>query len=180
MQLIAKADAQAMGKGENLSGIGLYRSGTYYLMVTSKGYHSNTLDPYTLNLSVDPVSDDVELEPNNNFEHAFLIKTTNVSAQINFPGDRDFFYVPVTESGGTYRIECIPDTEMDPSITLFDAQRREVIRIDNNRGNGSREILPAYTFSNPFYILIEDRSGLVGKLFQYDIHVNTVTDTKDL
>ncbi len=87
---LASSVTGGAGDGGRLEGIGIMKSGKYYIMAASN-FESNCNTPYELQLTTRNYDYSTELEPNNNFETANLIMKDEISAKIFPEGDRDYY-----------------------------------------------------------------------------------------
>ncbi len=153
-RLISGSDKNGSGSGENLTGIGIKRSGTYYIMAASKNYSYNNDEAYQLYYRINEYDPSREIEPNNKPDSANTIDHNSITGRINGPGDFDFYrFVPQSENV-YYRIKVEPAQGLDIKFSLLDPERKKLFEI-NNGGTGKNEIFPDFISSKAFYILVK-------------------------
>ncbi len=149
MQLLAQADNNQAGLGEEFRGIGITEPGTYYLMVSSLGYGANTDMPYHLTINKREFDPSMEMEPNDSPEKAGAIVRNMVRGAINSPNDADYFHYSSEGITGTYRLTLTPDGKSDLMLSVFSRKGKKIIEI-NNGGPGEQEVYPDFTFGGDF------------------------------
>jgi hypothetical protein len=126
-------------------------------MAASKGFSSNSDEPYTLGVVVREHESGVEMEKNDDFDTANKIVNNLVVGKINSRDDIDFF-VYQADGPGMYRIELRPPDDMDAMLTLYNSDKEKVIDI-NNSGRGKREVFPNFFTNKKFYLQVSSRTG---------------------
>ena len=101
--------------------------GGYYLVLRGKSKRGAPLSPYTLKASLEAAPDDLELEPNDDVEHATLLRDT-ATGYLSPPGDVDFYRVE-SDAGGILHAEVSgPDGGVE--LALVGADGGVVSRAD--------------------------------------------------
>ena len=154
---IARSDKGGTGEPESLSGVGIQKSGTYYVMVASKGYMANYDEPYTVSVSLKEHDSGAEMESNDDFGTANTIVNNVITGKINSRDDRDFFLYKVNEPS-LYRIELRPPEDMDGLFSLYGKDREKIIDI-NNAGKGKKEVYPDFYADRDFYVAVSARAA---------------------
>jgi hypothetical protein len=174
---LASSGAGMAGDGERLEGIGIMKSGKYYIMAASN-FESNNNTPYKLQLTTRNYDYSTELEPNNNFDTANLLMKNEISAKIFPEGDKDY-YLYKTESKDTstvggqylYRIEASSEN-INLILKVFDENRKKLFEIDNLKGPG-KEIMPDAFLKKNFYIEVSGK-GAVDPASEYKLSVSSI------
>jgi hypothetical protein len=156
-ELISMADNGGAGEPESISGAGIKKSGSYYVMVASKGYTANHDEPYTLNVTLKEHDSGTEMEPNNGFESTNTF-SNNITGKINSKDDRDVFLYQSNSGPSIYRIELRPPEDMDAILTLYNIDHEKIIDI-NSGGKSKKEVYPNFYTDKDFYIAVTARSG---------------------
>jgi hypothetical protein len=157
---IARADNETEGGDESISGIGLSGRGKYYISVASKNYQSNNNNPYQLSFSIERGSDAVEIEKNDSIETANPIKNNIVTARINTPSDKDFFYFEPPGEIHWCRMELRTPPSSDAAFNIYDSKGIKIAGI-NNGGRDFREIYPDLYISGRVYIEVYYKNSRV-------------------
>lgn len=163
---IASSDSAGTGEGERLEGIGVRKSGTYYIMVASH-FESNPYIPYGLKVSSRTYDFSTEIEPNNNFGTANLIVKEEITGRIFPEGDKDYYYFDAHSSNkdneqtqrNQYKIEASSEG-LDLILKIFDENMKKLFETDNLKSPG-REIIPNAFIKNNFYVEISSRRGAI-------------------
>jgi len=151
--LITSSDNNPAGIGEEIMGIGITKPGSYYVMVTAKGYASSD-QPYKIMYDLRKHNVSEEMEPNNNFNSANQFVQNHMKGRISSDGDRDFFlYRSGSGRKDFYRIEVRPPEAVDAKISLYDKNRNLIISLDNS-GAGGNEVFPNFCSTEDFFIVI--------------------------
>jgi len=154
---IAMADNGGAGEPETISGAGIKKSGTYYIMVASKGYTANHEEPYTLSAVLKEHDSGTEMEPNNDFESTNNISNI-ITGRINSKDDKDIYLYQANSGPSIYRIELRPPEDMDAILTIYDSDREKILDI-NSGGRSKKEVYPNFYAEKDFYIAVSARSG---------------------
>jgi hypothetical protein len=155
---IAVSDNGGAGEPESITGAGIKTSGSYYAMVTSKGYTANHEEPYTLKASLRERDSGAEMEPNNDFEAANSIVNNVIVGKIASKEDRDLFFYQTDGGPSIYRIELRPPEDMDAMLTLYSIDREPIIDI-GSVGKGRKDVYPDFFTEKGFYIAVAAKSG---------------------
>jgi hypothetical protein len=155
---IAMSDNGGTGEPEAITGAGIKKSGSYYILVASKGYTANNEEPYTLKASLREHDLGTEIEPNNDFETANSISNNVIIGKISSKDDKDVFLYQVNGGPSIYRIELRPPDDMDAMLTLYSIDRELIIDI-NSGGKGKKEVYPNFFTDKDFYIAVTSKSG---------------------
>ena len=147
---LASSDNGGVGEPETITGAGIQKSGSYYIMAASRNYSANSDEPYTLNTTIREHDSGVEMEGNDDVESANTIVNNLISGRINSKNDRDMFRYPA-DAPGIYRIELKSPEDMDALVTLYNGDKDKVIDI-NNSGMGKKEVYPNFYTERDFYI----------------------------
>jgi hypothetical protein len=148
-RIMARADTEE--GSARLKGIGINRTGTYFLCVYARGFSANADDRYLLNITRREFDPGVEIEPNNSFESA-RETGDSVRGTIYPDNDVDFFYYP-SERLQQYRIELTSPPRLNTRLRIFDDSFRQLYQIDN-QGAGLPELMPNITHDGPFFISV--------------------------
>ena len=175
--VIAKSDNGGIGDPEAITGAGIKKSGSYYIMVASKGYTANNDEPYTLNVTLREHDPGFEMEGNDDFESANKIVNNSIVGRMNSPGDRDMFLYQVS-GPGIYRIELRPPEDMDAMFTLYNSDKDRVMEV-NNAGRGTKEVYPNYYTDRDFYIMVSSKSGYELPKGEYFLSVTPFKNIED-
>jgi len=177
-QEISKSDNGQRGSGEEIRGIGIKKSGRYYVMVTCKNYEANHDDPYYLTAVIRESDSSKEMEPNGDIESANIIINNHVGGEISNGGDADFYcYKPIDEFG-IYRILLEPAGDDDFSVGIYDAKKVKITEI-NNSGAGAGETFPNLKMTDQFYLSVSSRIGGEGK-GKYNLTVTPLQNIEDM
>lgn len=155
-KLISTADNGGAGEPETITGAGIQKSGSYYIVVASRGYTVNNDEPYTLKASILARDSGTEMEKNDDFDTANVIVNNVITGKINSRKDRDFYMYPVAKPA-TYRIELRPADDMDALCSIYNKEKEKIIDI-NSAGAGKREVYPDFFAEKDFYIEVSTRS----------------------
>ncbi|MBN2160076.1 MAG: hypothetical protein JW807_11825 [Spirochaetes bacterium] len=156
--LIAESDNGGAGEPESITGAGIRKSGSYYIMVAAKGYTVNHDEPYVLKIILNEHDRGGEIEPNNDFDSANACTGTVTTGKINARDDRDIFLCDAEDGPAIYRIELRPPEEMDIMFGLYSAEREKIIDI-NGGGRGDREVYPNFYSERNFFVSVSARTG---------------------
>ncbi|HOT43778.1 MAG TPA: hypothetical protein PLM53_04930 [Spirochaetota bacterium] len=154
---IAMSDNGGAGEPESINGAGIKKSGTYYIMVASKGYTANHEEPYTLNAALKEHDSGTEMEPNNDFESANVFSNI-IAGRINSKDDKDVYLCQANGGPSIYRIELRPPEDMDAIMTLYNSDREKIIDI-NSGARSKKEVYPNFYTDKDFYIAVSARTG---------------------
>jgi hypothetical protein len=161
---LASAGSGRAGEGERLEGIGIMKSGKYYIMAASN-FESNNNTPYKLQLAIKNYDYSTELEPNNSFETANLLLKENISGKLFPQGDRDYYLYTIqnkdaiaAEAQHLYRIEASSES-INLIVRIFDENRKKLFEIDNVKAVG-KEVMPDAFLKKNFYIEVSAKSVL--------------------
>ena len=173
---LASSASAASGDGSILEGIGILKPGKYYLMAASN-FESNSSIPYSIQVNTRIYDYSTELEPNNNFAAANLLKQNEISAKIFPESDRDFFfYEYAQESSGTdgqylYRIEASSEN-LNLILKVYDENRKKLFEIDNLKFSG-KEVFPNAYLKKSFYVELSAK-GQAGQAADYTLSVSGI------
>ena len=173
---IAMSDNGGAGEPESIAGAGIKKSGSYYIMVTSKGYTANHEEPYILNASLGDRDSGAEMEPNNDFETTNSIVNNAVAGKISSKDDTDLFLYQVQGWPSAYRIELRPPEDMDAMLTLYGSDRVPIIDISGG-GKGRREVYPDFFTDKDFYVSVTAKSGDKPSSGEYLLSITPLKDT---
>lgn len=189
-ELIASSDLNGAGEGEFLKDIGITHSGAYFIRL-STSFESNNEIPYRLLVTTREFDYLSEIEPNNTIERANSLAEKGLTGRLYPADDIDFYYY---QNGSDevnidysvmYRIEAIPESDLDIIIKVYDNKGNKLFEIDNNK-NGGREVMPDALISGNFYIGVSAHPGagsdykLSVTSFQYtEGHEKEPNDSKD-
>jgi hypothetical protein len=174
-KLVAAADNGGAGEAEAITGAGIQKSGSYYIVVAAKGYAANNDEPYTLKVSMLERDAGAEMEKNDDFDTANTITNNVITGTINARNDRDVFLYQVGKPS-TFRIELRPADDMDLICTLHNKEREKIIDI-NNAGSGKKEVYPDFFADRDFYIEVSMRSRDSLPTGEYVLSVTPIEDT---
>ncbi|PKL40859.1 MAG: hypothetical protein CVV44_04425 [Spirochaetae bacterium HGW-Spirochaetae-1] len=176
---IAVTDYNATGMAEEIKGMGITVSGTYYIMITSRGYQVQDEKPYYLNVSSREYDSTHELEPNNSRENANTIGNNSIYARFNTPDDRDFFRYEGSAVAGVYRIEVQPDETSDVVLAIYTQKGKRLIEI-NNAPAGGKEIYPNLSIRNEFYCEVYSKSPVPTASNEYTLLVEPLENIRNM
>lgn len=154
---LVDAQGRIMARGETedgsarLKGIGINRTGTYYICVYAKGFAATAAERYELSLTKREFDPGFEVESNNSFESA-RETGDSVKGTIYPDNDVDFFYYP-SETLQQYRIELTSPSALNTRVRIFDEAFRQLYQIDN-QGAGLPELIPNFTHDGPFFVSV--------------------------
>jgi hypothetical protein len=172
---IAVADNGGIGEPEAITSIGIKKSGSHYIMVTSKGYMANHEEPYKLKVTLREYVSGTEMEPNNDFETANTITNNVITGKINYKDDIDMFLYHLKESPSICRIELRPPEDMDAILTLYSIDKEKIIDIHNG-GRGGKEVYPNFFTEKDFYISVTAIGGDKLPNGEYVLSVTSLTN----
>ncbi len=175
--LISMVDNGGPGEPEELSGAGIKKSGTYYVMVASKGYTANHDEPYTLKVALKEHDSGSEMEPNNDYDSSNAFSTV-ITGRINSKDDKDVFLYQADSGPAIYRIELRPPDDMDAILTLCNIEREKIIDI-NTGGRSRKEVYPNFYSEKDFYITVSARSGEKVPAGEYILSVTAFKNISD-
>lgn len=160
-ELIASSDLNGPGEGESLKDIGITHSGSYFIRLNSDFGSSNEF-PYRLLVTTREFDNLSEIEPNNTFAKANILSEKSLTARLYPADDIDFYYYENGSNEGEmnaplmYKIEAVPDTDLDIILKVFDKNENKLFEIDNNK-NGGIEVMPNALISGNFYIGVSSK-----------------------
>jgi hypothetical protein len=170
--LIAQSDSKGQGEGEALRDIGISTEGKYYIMVASKSFESNHETPYRLRISAGAYDETMELEPNNDIDHATTMPGRTVEGKIAAEGDVDFFRYAEGKGRSFCSIELVPPESLDLVMTIIGKTRQKLFEVDNG-GPGEREIFPNALLDPGFFIMVSAKRGQSDKKSTYALSVSS-------
>lgn len=154
---IAVSDNGGAGEPESISGAGIKRSGTYYIMVASRGYTANHEEPYTLSAAVKEHDSGTEMEPNDDYDAANAFSNL-IAGRINSKEDRDVYLYQAEGGPSIYRIELRPPEDMDAILTIYNSDREKLMDV-NGGGRSKKEVYPNFYSEKDFYLAVSARTG---------------------
>ena len=176
--LISTADNGGAGESETITGAGIQKSGSYYIVVASKGYTVNNDEPYTLKVTMLERDAGAEMEKNDDFESANGIVNNAITGKINSRKDRDLFLYGVARPT-VFRIELRPADDMDTICSIYNKDREKIIDI-NNAGSGKKEVYPNFFSEKDFYIEVTMRSRDSLPTGEYLLSVTPLEDAEGM
>lgn len=174
---ISRSDNGAAGEPEAISGVGITKSGTYYIMVTTPGYMANYEEPYTITASLKEHDAGTEMEKNDDPGTANIIINNVITGRIDSREDRDCYRYPVG-TPSLYRIEVRPPDDMDALFTIYGKDREKIIDI-NNAGRGKKEIYPDFYADNDFYMMVSARAAGALSAGEYIISITPLKEMEN-
>jgi hypothetical protein len=153
MEEILTVDSAAAGEGENITDFGVKESGVYYIRISSKNFLFSHDTPYELKLDYKIYDQNSELESNNSFEKANIIKDNIVNGRINGLDDLDYYQFIPPFKNKYYKAGCSSVEGLDIIMIIYDNNRNKIFEI-NNAGAGEAEKIPYFMVKNPIYIAI--------------------------
>jgi hypothetical protein len=156
--LLAESDNGGPDEPEMISGAGIKKSGSYYIMVASKGYTANHEEPYKLNATLKEHDSGAEIEPNGDFDRSNVISNNIMTGRINTKDDIDMFTYEISGEPAVLRIELRPSEDMDAILTIYSASREKIVDI-NAGGKGKKEIFPNFYTDKSFYLAVSAKTG---------------------
>ena len=108
----------------------------YYIRIHDSGDNERALDSYTLNVTLEEVTGPDLYEPNNDFAHAYLLKTTGtINAYIWRAGDNDWFKGYVGTAGKlTVSVTNVPTTDMRMRIDIYSKHYNHLTGVTGSPG----------------------------------------------
>ncbi|HOD14180.1 MAG TPA: hypothetical protein PK307_14200 [Spirochaetota bacterium] len=176
--LIATADNGGAGEQETITGAGIQKSGSYYIVVASKGYTVNNDEPYTLKVAMLERDSGVEMEKNDDFDSANGIVNNVITGKINSRKDRDLFLYTVARPSA-FRIELRPADDMDTICSIYSKDNEKIIDI-NNSGSGRKEVYPNFFTDKDFYIEVSMRSRDSLPTGEYVLSITPLEETEGM
>ncbi len=176
-ELISMADNGGTGEPEAISGAGIKTTGTYYVMVASKGYSANHEEPYALSITIKEHESGNEMEPNNDFDSSNSFNNS-ISGRIKSKDDKDVFLYQLSNGPGAYRIELRCPDDMDGILALYTIDREKIMDI-NGGGKGKRGVFPNYSSDKDFYITVSARSADKIPSNEYVLSVVSLANTEN-
>ncbi len=177
MKELALSDNAGAGGAESVTGLGVKESGTYYILVASKSFQYNHMEPYQITLNTNIHDSGSELEPDNSFENSCKVSGSRINGRINYAGDQDFFIYDEAK-GGSVRIRLQVDPQLDGMITVYSSDRKKLIEA-NNGGAGVEEIVPAVPVGSGIYVKVNSAQQGAADL-PYVLSFEPVTLNTDL
>ncbi len=156
--LLAETDNGGPDEPESISGAGIKKSGSYYVLVWSKGYTASHEEPYRLAATLREHDAGVEIEPNGDPERCNVIQNNIITGRINTKDDIDMFLYEGMDGPSFFRIELKPPEDMDVMLAI-QGNDREKITECNSGGRGKKEVYPNYFAAGSFYITITAKTG---------------------
>ncbi|MBN1501089.1 MAG: hypothetical protein JW982_13090 [Spirochaetes bacterium] len=169
--LIATANNNGSGQGENFSDIGLTKPGKYYVSVSSVNFEVNFDVKYQIQMMVKPYDTSIEMESNNDYQRANRIIDNVINGKIFPAGDSDFFEINSGGSDGMFRIEVIPPVGMDIKLELLDESGETLAEADNFK-DGEKEIFPNFYSESRFYLKVTSSGSYADAEMGYAVSVN--------
>ena len=111
----------------------------YHLVLKAKG-RGAPLSPYTLVATLEAGPPDMEVEPNDDAQHATPLEST-ATGYLAPPGDQDWYRVR-TDAGMVMRVEVTGVERADLELSVLDAERKVLARV-NEGGPKEGEVLPS-------------------------------------
>lgn len=173
LELITRSEHNRTGEPENLSNVGLTRSGTYYIRTEAKGYMVNYDTPYKLSVNLNHHNPLYELEPNDTIEQANPIKDGLIYGDFGHQQDIDVFYYKPREGPGFYRVELTPSPSINPEMRILDANENTVAE-PGRREPGSTVIYPNLHISEYVYFVLSTGLFIPDKSSEYALNVERV------
>ncbi|MBN1496760.1 MAG: hypothetical protein JXA07_08330 [Spirochaetes bacterium] len=173
--LMVESDNGQMNEPETISGAGIKKPGSYYILVASRGYAANNDEPYRLNAVLREHDSGSEFEPNDDFESANPISNNIVTATIHSKDDSDVFLYELSEGPSLFRIELKPPEDMNAILSIYGEGREKIIDI-NAGGRGKKEVYPNFFADDKFYIGVTAKTG---EKLPTDEYILTVTRLGD-
>lgn len=177
MKELALSDNAGAGGAESVTGLGVKESGTYYILVASKSFQFNNMEPYQITLNTSIHDSGSELEPDNSFEDSFKVSGGQVTGKINYAGDQDYYFYDELKEGSV-RIRLQVDPQLDGMITLYSSERKKLIEA-NNGGTGVEEVIPAVPVRSGIYVKTNSPQQGAADL-RYKLSFEQVTLNSDL
>ncbi len=171
-------DSGISGSGEEIRGVGIKKSGTYYLMVAGRNYESDPDRPYSLLVSFREHDLSKEMEPNNDINSATAILKDSISGEINPAGDADFFRYKAADEFGIYRIALDSTDNLDYTVGIYNSRKEKVLDI-NNFTTGAGELFPDMAMQGDFYLSVSAKSGGVS-IGGYNLSVTQLSDVASM
>lgn len=143
------ADFAGEGKPESVNGLGLMKSGNYYVRVYSKSMTENFEEKYFFSLKKGDFSPERELESNDDFGKANSLQE-KISGTVSDSKDVDYFFRQ-SESGRFYSVSVLGDAV---KASIFDKSYRKIYSSDNASGS---IIFPNIFCDGGYYISVSSR-----------------------
>jgi hypothetical protein len=143
------ADFAGEGKPESVNGLGLMKSGNYYVRVYSKSMTENFEDKYFFSLKKGDFSPERELESNDDFGKANPLQE-KISGTVSDSKDVDYFFRQ-SESGRFYSVSVLGNAV---KASIFDKSYRKIYSSDNASGS---IIFPNIFCDGGYYISVSSR-----------------------
>ena len=175
---ISQSDTRGVGSGEFLKGVGITKSGRYYVMVTSRNFGSNSDIPYNLQILKREYDYSMEMEPNNTSENANDIVDGRIYGTISPEGDVDYFLYRISEQASLYRIAVEPPPELNIRVRVYNAMNKKLYEIDNSK-NDEVEILPNAFIEGDFFIELSSDHRRYDQEHPYSLSVASIPYTED-
>ncbi len=176
-ELLGKVDAGGPGEDELLKGVGITRSGTYYLMIASKNYSAGYDKQYLLKVSSGDYDTTREMEPNNKMEEANDIVEGYIEGSIFPSNDIDTFIYRGQYGKGLYRIEMEPPGGMDIQFQVISMSKATLVSVDNSP-SGVKEVYPNLFTGESFYLKVSSTKGYSDKDNLYRLKISRL-ETSD-
>jgi hypothetical protein len=129
----------------------------YYLVLKGKSRHGAPLTPYTLTATIEPGAQDLELEPNDDPEHATPLRET-ATGFLAPSGDQDWYRVHV-DAPAVLHAELSGADRADLEVAVYAAAGTEKPRLlarANEGGPRELEVLPAVGIpAGDSYLLVQ-------------------------
>lgn len=143
------ADFAGEGKPESVNGLGLMKSGNYYVRIYSKSMTENSEEKYFFSLKKGDFSPERELENNDDFGKANSLQE-KISGTVSDSKDIDYFFRS-SESGRFYSVTVLGKAV---KATIYDKSYRKIYYSDNASGS---IIFPNLFCDGGYYISVTSR-----------------------
>jgi hypothetical protein len=176
-ELVTCIDSGGVGEGEILRDAGITLSGSYYIMVTSRGFASNSDVAYRLSVNLREYDYTREMEPNNSVENANAVLEKQIEGMIFPDGDRDYYLFRGVDRA-CYRIEIMPPPGIDMTAEILNAEYQKIFEIDN-AGKGGIEVMPDAFISGDFYVAACAKRGNIDRDNSYTLQISRLPYSDD-
>lgn len=156
---VREASPASSGEGTALRGIGL--SGPKaFAVLRAQGPASNPRDSYRLQTSWRRWMGDAELEPNESAAAATPFDGESMTGALAPVGDQDWYRFSAP-AGGALSVELAPVADLDLTLSLRDAQGKELKRADASGKSGGEAIAGVPLAAGDYFLAVSEKSGKV-------------------
>ncbi|MCX7679952.1 MAG: hypothetical protein N2316_12160 [Spirochaetes bacterium] len=175
-KVITTINAHGIGKGEAAEGIGLFESGSYFVVISSANGAYNCTASYQLYLKTRPFDFRTEIEPNDSREFAQIIQE-EVTGGFTSRDDRDWFAIKKGDGISIAHIEAVPLQHMQLALTIYDSRMNRLFEA-KSMAIGQKIVLPNVAYQNDAYIELFPHGAIPDSTPHYILRINSRAHTE--